>query len=107
MALIYLFALLSDFLKTSFVQENFPSCLLERGLMGDRRAPELISWLVQAPLRGDAAKRQTTMPECILPTGKYIFLRPRGGLEVIGKMVQLADQNDFGNLSQGREWNMR
>lgn len=27
---------------------NFLKCLLEHGLKGDRRAPELISWLVQA-----------------------------------------------------------
>ena len=62
MSLFYLFALLSDFLKNSFV-ENFPRRLLDRGLMGDRRAPELISWLVQAPLS-----------EVVQPRGKRLCL---------------------------------
>jgi hypothetical protein len=38
-----LFVLLLNFLKNSFVESNFPKCLLERGLTGAKRTPELIN----------------------------------------------------------------
>ena len=49
--------------------------------MGDRRAPELISWLVQAPLRAGAAKRQRLCLGVFYPQGNTSSSDPEVALK--------------------------